>query len=72
MALIPILDKDGVSREVEASELVRRNIRTEYDERIEESVEFWFPDDPERIVHRSAQVTYKKWPHGMDGETGKF
>jgi hypothetical protein len=64
MALIHILDQ-GVERDVDESLLVRTDTREETDDYITEAVEYRFPASAV-IVHRSAHVTMKRWPEGMN------
>lgn len=71
MPLILIRREDGTHAEVDESLLVRTDGELDNDNEHTTWVEYRFPGS-DAIVHRSAHVQLKQWPHGLGGILGGF
>jgi len=68
---IHILREDGTEDDVDETLLVKTEGVVDDDNEHTTWVEYRFPQS-DVIVHRSAHVTIKRWPHGLGGDLGGF
>lgn len=69
--LVHILREEGFEDDVDDSLLVKTEGVDETDDYIARWVEYRFPGS-DVIVHRSADVQMKRWPHGLGVTLGGF